>query len=153
MRNTEVQRREVKLLSHRTYKKPNQIHLIPKPVTLPMPQMSGWLQTHRGSLNIHPQDGLRSTPSLQAPPGLPGTNQTPARVLLLHDLLQEPSQVSAMSVLSGTGTHTLTDRLVGPPLSGLNCLLVETRAPKDYDRGGDTDLGGRGRWMFKGLSG
>lgn len=146
----------MKLLSHRAYKRPNQIQLIPKPVTLPTPQMRGRLQTHRGSLNIHPRDGFRGneTPSLQAPPGPPGTNQTPARVFLLHDPLQEPSQVSAiMSVLSGTGTHTLTDRLVGPPLSGFNCLLVETRAQKDYDRGGDTDLGRRGCWMFKGLSG
>ena len=57
---------------------------------------------------------------------------------------------AVMSVLSGTGTLAVAYRLTGLPLSGLNCLLVETRAQKDCDRGRDMDLAGEGvgcsRW-------
>lgn len=44
-------------------------------------------------------------------------------------------------MLSGAG-NIRANRLDGLPLSGLNCLLVENRAPKDYDSGwGHSDLG------------
>lgn len=55
---------------------------------------------------------------------------------------QEPCKVLAIMSYVIWGGNVRANRLDGLPLSGLNCLLVENRAPKDYDSGwGHSDLG------------